>query len=386
MNYVVVVLDGPNLNATLAGIEFDQWGQKTKQPIIVCDSWASGFDQAKNKGYKKALFVRNGTLFVDWKQWTALIDNYPHQGLIAHVIWHKDQRPYINDQCWFAELDQFESSDLNSTQVTTCVPVRSEQNIHDDYTPVWLKPGSVVDTYSVTHFGQGLLAKQLNNNKIVCNWSNAARSIKFFCYSNKDSASQIQTVFKDYLELAENQLWIFNNESFTIKDYPTLVTPGSGLHWMFNLIQQQTTTVHIVDISQTQVKFCQELWDTWDGNNYGEFCYNFIKNNHLKHYELDQANLTDIERLKLKSPTRLIEYINTYFAKSLAEHNIDNFSSVWQQAQRCKKLIVTKTNLVQWILERPDLASSAWISNILDYKWTKLNTSVEECNRFKKLI
>lgn len=386
MTWAVVVLDGPGLNATFAGIEFDQWGQSTKQPILVCDSWTSGVEQAKNNGYEKALFVRSGTIFTDWKQWAALLNNCPHQGLIAHIIWRKDQQPYIDDQCWFADLTQIEYEDLNTTQVTMCVPVRSQQNIHDDYTPLWLKPGSVATTYTATHFGQGLLAKQLNNNKVVCNWSNAARGIKFFCYPNTDANSQIQKAFEDYLNLAENQLWIFNNEPFNIKNNSTLVTPGSGLHWMFNLVQPQTATVHLVDISRIQIKFCQELWDHWDGNNYGAFCCNFIKDNQLKHYELDQPNLTDIERLKLKNLTRLLQHINDRFTKALAEHNIDNFSGLWQQAQRSKQLTVANANLIHWILQRPELASNLWMSNILEYKWTKINTSAEDYKKFRKLI
>lgn len=385
MTCVVVVLAGHELNATLAGIEFDQWGQRTNQPVIVCDSWVSGFEQAKDSGYKNALFVRSGTVFTDWKQWTALLSNYPHQGLIAHVIWRKDQQPCIDDQCWFADLSLFESQDLIMPEVTMCVPVRSQLNIHDDYTPLWLKPGSVTATYTTTHFGQGLLAKQLNNNRIVCNWSNVARGIKFFCYPDTDVNSKIQTAFKDYLNLAESQLWIFNNEPFSIKNSPTLVTPGSGLHWMFNLVQPQTATVHVVDISRTQVKFCQELWDHWDGNNYGAFCCDFVKRNQLKHYELDQANLTDIERLKLKNPVRLIQYINDGFARALAQHNIDNFPSLWQQAQQSKQLTVVNANLVQWILQRSELAAYLWTSNILEYKWTKLNTNIEDYNKFKKL-
>lgn len=382
----VIVLKGPELNATLASVEYGHWGQKTNQPIIICNSWQEGFEQAKNDKCKLVLFVRSGTIFLDWDNWISLLRNYPHQGLVAHLIWHPTQLPYIDDQCWLVDLSKFDLSDLNNTEIKSRNPIRSDQNLHDNYTPLWIKTGDQTITYTSTHFGQGLIAKQLNNNKVISNWTPQARDLKFFCYPNIDVQDKIYKTFSDYLTLAENQLWVFNNEQFSITNKTKLVTPGSGLHWMFNIIQSHVTQVDIVDISKIQIAFCNKLWTQWDGVNYGEFSWNFIQDQKLTHYEIDQANLSDLDRLMLKKPSRFIEYTNCKFDQSLLNHGIEDFADKWQQAKQYKKLTIFNDNLVHWILAHPTEKNNLWISNILDYKWTKLNTSSADCEKFKQLI
>lgn len=382
----VVVLNGPELNATLASIEYNYWGQKNNQPIIICNSWQEGFIQAKNNKCKLVLFVRSGTIFLDWDKWISLLSNYPHQGLVAHLIWHPTQLPYIDDQCWLADLSKFEIADLSITEIISNNPIRSEQNLHDDYTPLWIKSGDHTITYTNTNFGQGLIAKQLNNNKVISNWSTKARDLKFFCYPGTDVQDKIYKTFENYLTLAENQLWIFNNEQFNITNRPRLVTPGSGLHWIFNIIQPWVTQVNVVDISKIQIAFCNKLWTHWNGSNYGEFSWNFIQDLKLTHYEIDQANLSDLDRLMLKKPTRFIEYTNSKFDQLLLAHGIKDFANKWQNAKQHKQLTTTNDNLVHWMLAHPDEKNNLWTSNILDYKWTKLNTSAADCEKFKRLI
>lgn len=386
MNLIVIVLNGPELNATLAGIEFDHWGQRTNQPTIVCDNWAQGFGIAKSKNYSHALFVRSGTLFTDWNAWISMLTNYPCQGLIGHLIWHPGKDLYLDDQCWFIDLKLFTVDNLTTTQIHSVVPLRSTQNIHDDYTPLWVYPGGESYLAEVTHFGQGLIAQQLNNNKSVVNWSNRARELKTFCYPGINVEQEIQNKFKDYLELAETQLWVFNNEKMIFKNQQRVVTPGSGLYWMFSLCQPITTEVAIVDISKIQIKFCNELWAHWNGNNYGEFVWNFIKQNQLTHYEVDQANLDKLQRLMLKKPSYFINYVNEKFNQLANQYNIANFATLWTNAKATKNLSTQLNNLVDWVLQYPNEKSNLWASNILEYKWTKLNTKSADFEKFKALV
>lgn len=385
MNWTTVVLKTADLNITMAGIEYSYWGQVTKQSIIVCDTWEQGFQEAKQKGYSHALFVRSGTVFVDWAKWKLLLEQYPHQGLIGHLICHPGQPVYLDDQCWFVDLTQFDLADLTSTSVKYPAPIRSDQNMHDDYTPLWIKPGSDTVDHSVTHFGQGLIARNLNNKKIVCNWSNAARDLKFFCYPATDFASVVRQKFLDYYTLSENQLWVFNNEELNLISRSKLITPGSGLFWMLNMVQDITEEIQIVDISQTQLNFCNELWTQWNGQDYGSFVWNFIKKYQLKHYELDQANLSDIERLKLKNSDNFKLYVNQKFDELLSKHHVVNFSQQWTTVKQHKILKLTRANLVHWMLDNPDQYNNLWSSNILNYKWTKLNTTWNDYEKFQKL-
>jgi hypothetical protein len=377
MNWPVVIQRGPDLNQTLSGIQFDKFGQPTGQEIFICDDWAQGFEWAKTNGHLEALFVKSGTIITDWTAWAALLNRYPHKGLIAHVIWHPGQVLHLDDQCWFMNTKNFDVNDFVATTVTYSMPRRSDQNLHDDYTPLWIAPGmDTACSYPVTKFGQGLIARQLQNNQIIVNWNNQARDIKFFLYRKKLNLE----VFQDYKNIAENQLWIFNNEPVSTVKKQRLLAPGSGLYWILNILDPATQEIQIVDVSRVQVKFCQELWRNWNGVDYGNFVWDFISRNKLVHYELDNPNLTPLERLKLKSKKTFVEYVNHRFQGRIGE----DFADAWTQAKQNKTVDFCNDNLITWVLSNDvDKYDDIWCSNILNYKWTLLHTTVDEYKNFQ---
>lgn len=379
MSWPVIVLDGPLRNQTLSGIQFDKHGEPTKQEVFIFNNWVDGIVWAKQHDHKSALFVKSGTMFTDWHQWKTLVDTYPHAGLIAHLIWHPGDRVHLDDQCWFMELDNFDIEDFTINTVAHPAPIRSDQNLHDDYTPLWIKPRGTEIEYVTTAFGQGLIAKQMQSNRAVVNWNNTARDLKFFSYSGVPDLTQ----FQDYKNMAETQLWIFNNEPIIVVGQPRLVSPGSGLSWILNIIDTSTQHLQIVDISRTQIDFCQQLWSTWDGVDYGNFVWNFIKQNKLTHYQLDNPSLTPLEKLKLNKQSTFVEYVNSRFES----HTGDNFANRWQQAQKTKVVEFCNDNLVDWVLNN-DISNynNIWCSNILNYKWTLLHTTVEKYNSFQLKI
>jgi len=379
MTWPVIVKSGPDLNQTLATIKFDALGYSTKQQIFICKEWTEGLIWAKQQGHARALFVKSGTIITDWAQWKQLVDQYPHNGLIAHLIWHPGQQLYIDDQCWFMDINRVEVNDFTVTKVNHPLPIRSDQNLHDDYTPLWVKPGNKQIEYSVTNFGQGLIARQLQNNRPIVNWNKAARDIKSYLYNRPMDLSK----FQYYKDIAENQLWIFNNEPIVVVKKANIVSPGSGLSWILNILDPLTNKIQIVDISRIQIKFCQVLWDTWTGVDYGNFVWNFIKENKLVHYELDNPDLTPLERLKLKGKTKFIEYVNDRFNTIVDK----NFEVQWAIAKQTKQVNFFNDNLINWVLVNDtDKYDNIWCSNILEYKWTLLHTTVEQYNTFQEKI
>lgn len=381
-NWAVIIKRGDNLNITLSTIYFDKWGSGTKQEVIIVDDWVNGSNIAVQKGYKSALFVDSGTIFVDWPTWKSFLNNYPHKGLIAHIIQYPGKNPHLHPQCWFMNLN-LSLDDVNDLVYPT--PLRSDENLHDDYTPLWLKPGSGINKHTATEFGQSLIAQQLSKSLPVVNWNNHARDLKKFIYDKVDFA-----IFQDYINLAENQLWVFNNESILIVDKEKIVCPGSGLFWVLNIISPHTKCLQIVDISNIQVKFCRDLWEHWSGLDYGSFVVDFINRNNLKHYELDVANMSEIERLKLKSNSRLKEYVNNKFQSIINYFGFDQdkFQLNWNEAKTTKTLKIEKNNLVDWIVDKnsQNHYDYIWGSNVDKYKWTMLHNSENKIKQFQRMI
>ena len=380
MTWPIIIKRGPDLNQTLSGIQFDKFGSNLQQKIHVCDSWVEGFDWAQRNQYTQALFVNSGTVITDWTEFELLVNKYPHSGLIAHLIWRPDSCLYLDEQCWFMNIQDFKTEDFLVKQVAHPLPVRSDQNLHDDYTPLWVKPSAdQFAEYAVTNFGQGLIARQLSNNKPIVNWNNKARDLKFFLYDKPVDLNRFQA----YKDIAENQLWVFNNEPITVVGKERLVSPGSGLFWMLNIIDPVTKKIQIVDISRTQIKFCQALWNTWDGFNYGKFVWEFMSQHSLTHYELDNPTLTPMDRLKLKGQTKFVEYVN----KTFESKTDDTFSEQWCQAKQTKSIEFCNDNLIDWVLNNNvDEYDYIWCSNILDYKWTLLHTTLDQYAQFQSKL
>jgi hypothetical protein len=133
-----------------------------------------------------------------------------------------------------------------------------------------------------------------------------------------------------------------------------------------------------------QIKFCEELWTNWDGTDYGNIAWEFITQNNLTHFELDNPNLTKLERLMLKSKSKFIKYVDDKFLESLNQHNITNFAKLWADAKATKNVKFCADNLIQWVINN-DITeyNYIWCSNILDYKWTLLHTTVKEYQQFQ---
>jgi len=168
-----------------------------------------------------------------------------------------------------------------------------------------------------------------------------------------------------------------------IVEKPRLVTPGSGLSWMLNIVNPATEQIQIVDISRVQIEFCKQLWHTWNGSNYGQFAWDFVNQHQLNHYELDQLNMSPLDRLKLKNRTRFVEYVNQTFDSAVGL----DFAKQWQQAQLTKQVDFCNDNLVTWVLNNNiDKYDHIWCSNILNYKWTLIHTTVDEYQRFQQKL
>jgi hypothetical protein len=275
------------------------------------------------------------------------------------------------------DVTQFDRQDFLVKSVQHPVAIRSEQNLHDDYTPLWVRPTDTIEPeYATTHFGQGIIARQLNRQQGLVNWNNSARQIKSFLYDRPIDLS----LFQQYKDVAENQLWIFNNEPMVVVKKSRLVTPGSGLSWMLNITDPATTHIQIVDISRVQVQFNQELWHKWNGLDYGTFVWDFITQNQIVHYQFDATNLTPLKRLKLKNKNRFVQHVNDIF-NQLAP---PDFALQWQQAQQTKSVKFCVDNLITWVLDN-DISgyNNIWKSNILNYKWTLLHTTAEQYAQFQ---
>lgn len=384
----IVIRKRKFFNFSYASTRWNKWGQPTAYPIIQCDDWVDGFQQAQRQGYQLVLFIDSGTVFTDIDDFATSLRQYPHRGLVGHIIDHRDNQFYsLHEQCFLMEVKNLDLSIFDLGDFCSVPVERSQRNIHDDYTPLWLKPklGPMVPHKS-GRFGQRIISEFLNRGVSVSNWHNKLRDNKIYLYdSNKKNAWM--DAQHDYLALAEQHLWILNNQRFDLPKHDRVICPASGVFWILAALSNKQ--IDVVDISQVQLNLAEELIQNWDGVDYGSFVYDFIRRRRLRYLQFDQPNLSDQDKLELlASKDKFVQYVNHRF-QSLLERSGFNISKVQEQWSQVKKhhINLHRANIVDWInTDSIDSNTSIWISNILEYKYTWLKSDMDQINQFESIL
>jgi len=388
--YAIVILKGKYFNFTYASVRFDKHGQPTNHPIIACNDWKTGFEQAKQQGYTLVLFCNSGTVFKDINDFMKQINNYPHQGLVGHIIDPLVEGEFfsLHPQCFLLDVNKFSSDCFEDSEFESYNIVRSDKNIHDDYTPLWIRAGDNKIKKHQNKFGQRLIAAQLNNRSMISNWHQKLRNNKIYLYTEDLYKEWIKSQ-QEYIDLAEQQLWITNNQKLSFKDTAHLISPASGLFWLISAATKSIDKITLVDVSKTQIELAQELINKWDGVDYGLFVFNFIKNKKLKHLQFDKS-LLSLEKIQIKKKDYFCQKVNNIFQQQLNDINLtaQNFQRAWNKIKKTSIDIINDSIINQINNEsiKLDNNSTIWISNILDYKYTWLTSTMEEIDLFNSFL
>jgi hypothetical protein len=385
----IIIKKDQYYNYSYATVRFGPLGDQTKYKIITCNDWKTGFTRAREQGYTKGLFIQSGTVFNDIDNFIRSIESYPHRGLIGHIIDPLDNKEFysLNPQCFYLDLDNFSADLFDNKEFTSPQIVRSDQNIHDGYTPLWIRPGNKTVTAVQNKFGQRLIAHQLSQGKIVVNWHQKLRDNKIYLYRDEIRDQWIQTL-DAYKDMAENQLWITNNQHLPKITTTKLISPASGLFWIMNLAVGIVTQIDLVDISNPQIRLAEQLLCNWNGKNYSEFVFNFIKQNNIKHLQLD-VELTPVEKLKIQNRKYFCERVDILFQQHLAMFGLtpETFQQKWNTFPR-SNVTVHNGNIVELVNNQKvtvDSDTTLWISNILDYKYTWVCSSLQDIEHFQQI-
>lgn len=107
----------------------------------------------------------------------------------GQIIYHVNDYPFLHPQLFIINMKLYnqygrpmigfhEDSDVLDLHR----PSRSKENVHDDYTPLWLKPSGEVVSYVRRDFAWNLIHESLNHGLTVPNLSGAIRHSKRFIY------------------------------------------------------------------------------------------------------------------------------------------------------------------------------------------------------------
>jgi len=152
--------------------------------------------QYASKNYKYAVVISAGTEFING---STFFDNHPNEyHLIGHILDGGDAYYGLHPQCFSINLTTFIKlgcpkfgSEQPFSSHIQYTPIRSYNNIHDDYLPSWIAPGDIKKTFAHKLPGWNLISAFLNNHIRIETYNTDVRDGKFYLYTKGETTSYV---------------------------------------------------------------------------------------------------------------------------------------------------------------------------------------------------
>lgn len=205
--------------------------------------------------YKKAVVISAGTEFINGR---SFFDNLPDDFFIlGHILDMGDSYYGLHYQCYVINLEMYSKLGCPDpgdnemlSQHTQTIPNRSNENIHDDYTPLWIKKGNRKTVYKNKFHGWRIISAGLEANLEICAFDATLRNSKHYLYRDVDTSDWI---YKRYNYCLANHVFEHGTGDISFpRPYDCKIThlihPAAGMIWLDKL------NVHGYD-SSTKVTF-----------------------------------------------------------------------------------------------------------------------------------
>lgn len=244
---------------------------------------------------KYAVVLTTGTEFINGYDWFDAVEEYCQDGffLAGHILDRKEFYYELHEQCYIINLESYKSLKCPAigkvehfSPHLQLEPDRSNESIHDDYVPTWIKRGSELKQYNHKAHGWNIISLGLKYNLSIKPFDGRLRDNKHHYYPEYDSYFN-QAAFLHQRQGFCNSMALYLGNSETVIPLPSntiieqLIVPASGLNWVKYLIDNgygENTTVDFYDYSFLTLEYMRHLIQEWDGVNYKEFALNYFKN------------------------------------------------------------------------------------------------------------
>jgi len=360
-----IICGKEHLNQTIGSIKFDKWGEPIDCDIRYIPDWTA----IKHiKLLRKYVFcLTSGTVFTDIKEFFKELSNTILKTGLGHIIFDKENSEiYLHDQALLIESNMLLYALDDKKPMVFPNFKCSVQHIHDDYTPLTVRIDSGYKTIKESRFGQNIIAKYLTERKYFNNFPRKLRQYKVHL-KNKD----VVNPFKEYINMIENSLWIFNNEKIDIKkNKKKVLCTGGGIGWML----QTADDITICDISVVQINFINHCIDNWNGENFGKFVFDFILQEKIKHFHLNLDEIQNSDKDLIKNKEEFISKINKNFDYLIKKYRNIAFEEIWKTIKN-KKIVIKNKNILDYVKEFK--LEEINLSNILNFKYNFITNNID---------
>ena len=232
-------------------------------------------------GFTHAVVFATGTEFINGMSFFEAVETLVKQKffIAGHVLDRKDAYYELHHQCYVVNLNVYNM--LGQPQVgkqelgvkhTQDVPMRSVDNIHDDYTPTHVVCGFTKKEYNHKCHGWNILSKAFDVDAGVLVFDETIRNSKRHHYpeSNKDWLKSLQWIYYRDRYCSTEHVHTQNNEWDDDLPGPVqqLMIPASGTLYFHLLDSTKTNTVIFYDYNIKALEYWKEHAPKLDNVNY----------------------------------------------------------------------------------------------------------------------
>lgn len=249
---------------------------------------------AAESNAEHAVILSTGLEFVNSYDWFDRLEDFCKQDffIAGHILDRKEFYYELHEQCYVVNLSTYKKLKLPQVgsqsffdKHTQTMPLRSQENYHDDYTPLWIKPGINITEYQHRAHGWNLISTALSNNLPIRVFDQGLRDNKRYYYPNYASYHDQIGFLYSRQEFCSGVAVYLNNSETLVKldlDSPIqqLVVSASGLNWIHYLNQygfDHNTKVKFYDYSFLTLEYIKHLIENWNGINYESFAKQYHK-------------------------------------------------------------------------------------------------------------
>jgi hypothetical protein len=244
---------------------------------------------------KYAVVISTGTEFINGYNWFDYTEEYCQDSffIAGHILDRKDFYYELHDQCYIINLNSYNLLGCPSigkvehfSSHVQIEPRRSDENFHDDYTPLWVSRGSEIKQYMHKAHGWNILSLGFKNNLTIKVFDDRLRNDKIHYYPEYTSYFDQANFLYARQGFCNGMALYLGNSERTIPlisqgPIEQLVVPASGLNWLKYLQENgynENTSVEFYDYSFLTLEYIRHLVENWDGNNYKDFALSYYKN------------------------------------------------------------------------------------------------------------
>ena len=222
-------------------------------------------------GHEHAVVFSTGTEFINGYKFFEEVEKIVTADyfLAGHVLDRGDAYYELHHQCYLVNLSAYKElgypsvgqQELGSKHVQV-IPERSKENIHDDYTPLWVRAGShVKEEYQHKCHGWNILSTAFEHGLKVLVWSDQIRNNKKHYYPENQQ------------EFLKHSGWIYKRQNYCLTDFVhtsntdwnnstekgfrQVFTPASGIWWMDIIDTVHPVKVVFYDYNQHALDYWQ---------------------------------------------------------------------------------------------------------------------------------